>query len=213
MTLNKGNVDVPAAPIIGAILAGGRSRRMDGQDKSMLLLGGLPLIKHVIVRAQGQVAKLIISAPKNPALDEFGLDVVEDSISGFAGPLAGVLSALEWAEQNYPTAKWLATFATDAPFIPTDMIKKFIAVAGNNNYVMAQSDGRDHPVFALWPVSAKNELRAAIKNDGLSRVGQWFENHKTIKIDFTPTDDNQTPDPFFNVNTPADIVLAGKYFP
>ncbi|MDH5772858.1 MAG: molybdenum cofactor guanylyltransferase MobA [Rhodospirillaceae bacterium] len=210
MSLNKNNTDLAPKPAIGVILAGGLSRRMGGQDKSLLPLGGVALINHAINRAQGQVEKLIISAPKKSVLDEFGLDVVEDSIPGFAGPLAGVLSALEWTEKNYPAVKWLATFAVDAPFMPTDMVEKFITVAGENNYVMARSMGRDHPVFALWPISAKEELRLAIKNDGLSRVGQWFENNETLKIDFSPTGSNSEIDPFFNVNTVADAAVAEK---
>lgn len=110
--------------VVGAILAGGRSLRMGGQDKSQLLLGGVSLINRAVASAQPQVLKLIINGPSNKEFSKFGLPVVEDSIPGFAGPLAGALAAMQWTLENAPNARWLATFAIDAPFFPNDMVEK-----------------------------------------------------------------------------------------
>ena len=201
--------------VVGAILAGGRSSRMGGQDKSQLLLGGVSLINHVVSRTQSQVSKLIINGPSNKEFSKLGLPVVEDSIAGFPGPLAGVLAAMRWTYKNVPDARWLATFATDAPFFPNNMVEKMIASIKTKNAetAIACSAGRDHPVFALWPMSVKDELSAAIKNDGLRRVGQWFESQNVVRVDFPIIDIDGANgpdgiDPFLNINTPDDLALA-----
>jgi hypothetical protein len=53
--------------IAGIILAGGRSRRMAGRDKSFIDLGGKPLIAHAVARLRPQVAALAINANADPA--------------------------------------------------------------------------------------------------------------------------------------------------
>ncbi len=204
--------DNSQSTVVGAILAGGRSLRMGGQDKSQLLLGGVSLINHVVSRAQPQVSKLIINGPSNKEFSKLGFPVVEDSISGFAGPLAGALAAMQWTLENAPNARWLATFATDAPFFPNDMVEKMIVgiKADNGETAIACSAGRDHPVFALWPMSVKDKLENAIENDGLRRVGQWFENQNVVRVDFPVSDAANPIDPFLNINTADDLALAEK---
>lgn len=196
---------------VGVILAGGRSKRMGGQDKSQLLLGGRPLIDHVIKRAGPQVSRLIINAPENNVFDKYDLPVVEDSIPGFAGPLAGVLAALQWTSQNLPDARWLASFPTDAPFFPDNLVQSLAhALAQNNDCETAFAcwAEQDHPVFALWPVNLKDDLERAIKIDGVARVGQWFEGRKTLKLDFSTHASNPDVDCFLNINTAHDLQAA-----
>lgn len=205
--------DNSQSTVVGAILAGGRSLRMGGQDKSQLLLGGVSLINRAVASARPQVTKLIINGPSNKEFSKFGLPVVEDSIPGFAGPLAGALTAMQWALENAPNARWLATFATDAPFFPKDMVEKMVAAIKieNAETAIARSGDRDHPVFALWPLSAKDELAAAIENDGLRRVGQWFESQNVVRVDFPVPDEANGIDPFLNINTADDLALAENW--
>jgi len=51
--------------ILGIILAGGLSTRMEGQDKALLSLAGSPLIKHTIDRLENQVDGLVINVNQN----------------------------------------------------------------------------------------------------------------------------------------------------
>ncbi len=51
--------------LAGAILAGGRSRRMGGGFKALAPLGGKPLIRQVIDRLQPQVQSLVLSVEKH----------------------------------------------------------------------------------------------------------------------------------------------------
>ncbi|MDP6882583.1 MAG: molybdenum cofactor guanylyltransferase, partial [Rhodospirillales bacterium] len=110
---------------VGVVLAGGLARRMGGGDKCLLELAGRPLMAHVIERAQPQVARLILNANGDPGrFRAFGLPVVADVVEGFAGPLAGVLTGLEWMRRNAPATAWMATFTGDAPFLARDLVAR-----------------------------------------------------------------------------------------
>ena len=91
---------------------------MGGGHKSLLSLGKDTLLEHVIKRASPQVDRLILNVNEDTALFEFvNLPFVEDTIDGFAGPLAGVLAGMEWSKKNAPGSNWIATFAADTPLV------------------------------------------------------------------------------------------------
>jgi len=198
-----------AENVSGLILAGGLSRRLGGGDKALMELAGRPLLTHAIDRAIPQVDQLVINANGDVArFDAFNLPVVEDVIDGYAGPLAGVLTGLEWMSEHHPHCQWLATFATDAPFFPTDLVEKLLCQIRSNNADMACaiSNGRTHPVFALWPVALKNELRQAMMDEAMRKVDRWTARYKIEHVKFD--DDKNGVDPFFNINVPENFTEA-----
>src|SRR5262245_48867434 len=94
--------------ITGDILAGCQSRPMCGGAEGLLELAGKPMLAHVIDRLAPQVGHSVINA--NGDAERFGalgLPVVADTITGFAGPLAGVLAGMRWAAANTPAARWI----------------------------------------------------------------------------------------------------------
>ncbi|MFQ6018748.1 MAG: molybdenum cofactor guanylyltransferase MobA, partial [Kiloniellaceae bacterium] len=151
--------------VAGVLLAGGRSRRMGGGDKCLRALAGKPVLAHVVARAKPQVGPLLLNANGDPArFADFGLPVAADVVAGFAGPLAGVLTGLEWAAQHAPACAYLASFACDAPFLPVDLVARLVSAveAEGADLACAASGGRSHPVFGLWPVRLKDDLRRAM---------------------------------------------------
>jgi molybdenum cofactor guanylyltransferase len=194
--------------IAGVLLAGGQSQRMGGGDKNLRLLGGKPVLAHVIERAKPQVEALVLNANGDPQrFATFGLPVIADSITGFAGPLAGVLAGLDWAAKNLPEAELVASFATDAPFFPRDLVSR-LAVAleeGGFDLACAQSNGQAHPVFGLWPVSLRAALREALAG-GMRKVDRWTARYKLVEVEFLA----EPVDPFFNANRPEDLAEAER---
>jgi molybdopterin-guanine dinucleotide biosynthesis protein A len=192
----------------GVLLAGGRSQRMGGGDKTLKLLGGKTILAHVIARARPQVDALALNANGDPArFADYGLPVVADSVDGFAGPLAGVLAGLDWTAAHLPEAELMASFATDTPFLPRDVVRQ-LAVAleeGGFELACAQSNGRTHPVFALWQVSSRDSLRAALQQ-GLRKVGDWVNRFRLVEVEFLA----EPVDPFFNTNRPEDLAEAER---
>lgn len=193
--------------VLGVLLAGGLARRFGGGDKCLVELAGKPLLDHVIARVQPQVGGLILNANGAPErFAGYGLDVVADVVEGFAGPLAGVLTALEWAREHAPEAAWVASFPTDAPLLPHDLVARLLAAVNDEGADMAcaLSDGRTHPVIALWPVAIADELRAALVDEDVRKVDRFTARYRVAHVDF-PVDDG---DPFLNVNAPEDLVRA-----
>jgi len=193
----------PPSTIAGVLLAGGLSRRMGGGDKSLRTVGGMPILARVIARARPQVAALVLNANGDPArFREFGLPVVSDSVPDFAGPLAGVLAGLDWAAANVAGATHVASFATDAPFLPVDLVARLTAAVsdGKHDLACAASNGRSHPVFGLWPLGLREDLRVAL-NSGMRKVDQWTARHRLAVVEFSA----DVYDPFFNANTPEDL--------
>jgi len=194
--------------VTGCILAGGLARRMGGGDKGLIRLGGRLVIDHVLDRLKPQVSQTVLNANGDPArFSEYGLPVVADSVEGFAGPLAGVLAALEWARDN-TSAEWVATAATDTPFFPADFVTRMLTAieATGADMACAASDGRHHPVFGLWPVRLAADLRHALVEQDIRKVDIWTARHKLVTVEFAA----EPHDPFFNVNRPEDVEEAER---
>ena len=194
-----------ALGIKGVILVGGKARRMGGIDKGLLELGGKTLLEHIIARAAPQVDALALNVPEHKHIryQHFHLPLLFDSVQGSVGPLAGVLAALEGFAK---TARYVMTFTADAPFIPTDLVLRLHKTLASTqaDIVCASSQGRRHPLFALWPTALRTALHHAIEQEGLRKVEDWTSRYTTRVVPF----DEQPHDPFFNINCPEDIVQA-----
>lgn len=197
---------------LGAILAGGLSRRMGGGDKCLLPLGGETLLARVIARLGPQTDGLILNANGDPArFAASGLPIVADGVEGFAGPLAGVLAAMEAAAAR--GARRIVTAAADTPFFPPDLVARLEAAAAAEGAPLAcaatpDETGRlrDHPTFGLWDVALAADLRHALVGEGVRKVVLWTGRHGCARAAFDPG----PPDPFFNVNAPEDMEEAER---
>jgi molybdopterin-guanine dinucleotide biosynthesis protein A len=197
------------ADVLGVLLAGGQSRRMGGGDKCLRPLGGRTILEHVIDRVRPQVGSLLLNANGDPArFARFGLAVAEDAVAGFAGPLAGVLTGMEWAAANRPGTAWVATIATDSPFLPQDLVARLLAAVADDgaDLACAASNGQPHPVMGLWPVRLAADLRRAMVDDGVRKVDVWTARHRLATVAFEVAG----VDPFFNTNRPEDLALAER---
>lgn len=199
--------------IAGIILAGGLSRRMGGGDKPLLSLNNARLIDHVAARFKPQVATLAINANGDPArFAGIDLPVLADTVPDYVGPLAGILTGLEWAATQ-SGCEAMVSAAGDTPFFPGDLVERLAQAAGAQpgKIAVASSDGRWHPTFALWPLGLRESLRRFLVDEDNRRVSAFMERHGFVVVDFPMIEaEGQRIDPFFNVNTPDDLAVAKR---
>ena len=183
--------------ITGVILAGGQARRMQGQDKGLVLLNNKPMIEYVIENLKPQVGELLINANRNlDHYSEYGFNIISDEFNDYQGPLAGMASALDKVTTTY-----MMTAPCDSPFIADTLTNKLIASLESENadISVAHNGERMQPVFCLM----KKELLDSM-NDFLSKgerkIDKWFSQHKLAIADCS--DIQKT---FDNLNTIEDI--------
>jgi molybdopterin-guanine dinucleotide biosynthesis protein A len=198
----------PRGPsIAGVLLAGGLARRMGGGDKPLRMIGGRKLLELVIERMRPQVAALVLNANGDPArFAAYGLPVIADSVADNPGPLAGVLAGLDWAADNRPDCSMVVSVATDAPFLPRDLVSRLYAqmIAEGADLACAASSGQAHPVIGLWPVRLRADLRHALADEDIRKVDVWTARYRLATVPFS----DQPIDPFFNANRPQDLERA-----
>jgi len=180
-------------PITGVILAGGQGRRMGGVDKGLQDLHGHPMVQWIIDRLAPQVTCLLINANRNlERYAEFGYPVFPDEMPDYAGPLAGIQTALIHA-----TTPLVAFVPCDSPALPADLVTRLAHALQETcaDLAVARTIERTHPVFCLTRRSLLPQL-----NDYLARgnrqVSGWHTLLKTCEVLF----DDST-GAFDNLNT------------
>ena len=201
----------PPSVVAGVVLAGGRSSRMDGQDKCLASLAGRPVIAHVIARLEPQVAMLALNTNAEPSrFAGFGLPIIADRIAGQAGPLAGLHAALAWGRECGANIRHVVTVACDTPFLPDDLVARFLAALEETGRecCVARSGEGVHPVIGLWPIGIAGTLAAALV-EGQRKASAWAEQQGAVEVFFPPTQlGGRAIDPFFNINRPEDLAEA-----
>jgi molybdopterin-guanine dinucleotide biosynthesis protein A len=180
---------------------------MGGGDKGLRSIGGKTILARVIEVMQPQCAGLVLNA--NGAASRFasfGLPVVADTVPGFAGPLAGVLAGLDWLAEHRPEIEYCLSVPSDTPFLPKNLAARLMEArqAADAELAYAVSGGSSHPVIALWPVDLRHDLRHALCEENLHKVGAFTRRYKVADCIWP----GSPIDPFFNANEPQDIIAA-----
>lgn len=186
--------------ITGLVLAGGQGSRMGGVDKGLQPLRGRPMIEAVLERLAPQVGPILINANRNiERYRAFGHPVIEDTIGGFAGPLAGFLAGLQACDTD-----WLVTCPCDSPYLPIDLVARLADALGDSGarIAVARAGGREQPVFALMRRSVRDDLRAFLEQGG-RKIDRWYPALDAVAVDF-----DDRPDAFANLNSLDDLRKA-----
>ena len=185
---------------VGLILAGGRSRRMQGRDKALLAVQGETLLAHVIRRLRPQVNALALNSNAAPAIfATYGLPVIPDRLAGFLGPLAGIHAGLLQYPEDY-----LVTVAVDLPFLPPDLVTRLRAGLGTKSCAYA-SDGKRHALALLWPAGMAASVEEYLQRGGRSLKDFLAAHGQPVRFD-RPQDRGL----FCNLNTPEDLARAER---
>ena len=175
---------------------------MQGQDKGWVELSGKPMIERVVDRLKPQVDELYINANRNiDRYRQFNLPIVEDSIAGYQGPLAGILSGMSACESDY-----LMCVPCDCPFFPTDLVAQMANLqSARNADIVSVSDGvRAHPVFALIKTALKSSLEHYM-HAGHRKIDRWYAQHNYQLLEY-----DNAQNCFDNINTPEQLEQSSQ---
>lgn len=186
--------------ITGIVLAGGKGRRMSsdgtGVNKALTPFNGQPMVAHVIERLRPQVGKLVLNINQDESLfASFGLPLISDAVTGYAGPLAGLHAGMSHADTD-----WIITAPCDSPFIPTDLVAQLSLAAQEQQAQLAvvSTGGRSQPVFTLVQRALTDNLAAFLAGGG-RKIDAWYA---PLSVAIVPFDDA---DAFRNINTQEDL--------
>ena len=199
-------MSIPKDNISAVILAGGRGSRFGGADKGLIKLLNKPLIEYVINNIKPQVKNIMISANRNlETYQQYGYEVYPDESDDFAGPLAGILKALQQVQNE-----WLVTVPADGPFIPTNLIHLLVENDNENiikdKLIVIPHDGEHlQPTFALLHKSLLPSLLDFL-NKGERKTRVWMLQQPHLIVDFS-----KQADAFININSSDDLALAEKH--
>lgn len=185
------------------LLAGGGAKRMGGGVKGLASVGGASILARALATLTFHCAPVLLNAPLEAGLAALELPIVEDTIPGRAGPLAGVLAGLEWLRAHRPDLPLLLSAPCDAPFLPADLAPRLLLARAGAEIACAASGGQLHPTAALWPVALAGDLREFLEGGG-RRMTDFLAGRRVGVMEW-PTAPH---DPFFNVNTPEDLAAA-----
>lgn len=192
------------------ILAGGKATRMGGGDKPLREIAGRTILSLVLERVARPDIPVALNANADPArFAGFGLPVIPDARGDFPGPLAGILAGLDWAATE-TSATDVLSVPGDCPFIPHDLAEKLEGARRSAALPLAcaGSGGWTHPVIGLWPISIREELRAAL-DAGERKIDRFTARFGCATAEWPIG----ACDPFFNVNTPDELIEAQRLAP
>ena len=192
--------------ILGVILAGGKSSRF-GSNKSLSNLKNFKLIEHVIQKLNKKFDEiLIVSNDSKLIFENKKINIIKDCIEGYLGPLAGVLSAIKYAN-NSKKYQWIMTFPCDTPFFDEIIIDKMIEKTTNSKekIIFIKDKKQRHNIFGTWSTSLEKILEEDLANS-YRKVDLWADKIGCSFIEKDLKNENE----FLNINTKEDLLFAEK---
>ena len=176
-------------------LAGGRATRLGGRDKAWLQRDGVPQVVRIARRFDAECGAVLVSANRDLSrYAEHGLRAVADEVADI-GPLGGIDMLCAHCE-----TPWLLTMPVDI-VDANDCLLRTLANAGDDGAVADDGDGLQ-PLVALYRVGALREAVAAAIAAGDFSVQAMQQRMALARVRFAGLR-------FGNLNTPADLRLAG----
>lgn len=182
----------------GAVLAGGRARRLDGVDKALLDLGEGPLLSRTLALLEPRTTGVaVIGDPRRYA--DLGVPVFPDLRPGH-GPLGGLESAFDLSD-----AAHVLLVACDLPFVSARLLEAVLGVAHGPDVVVPTLGGRDEPLCARYSARLGPAVRDAMAAGRLKMI-DLFEGREVTRLDVTAL--GIAAEELLNINRPEDLAAA-----
>ncbi len=188
--------------VTGVVLAGGLARRMNKQDKGLILYRNKPLVTYALNALSAVAEKVYINANRNlNEYNQFDYEVISDRTDSFDGPLAGILSAM-----SHASTEILLVIPCDSPLVKAAHLEKLlIEINKEETEIAVAYDGqRIQPVFLGLKTSLKNSLNNYLLA-GNRKIDVWLQQHQLTQVDFS-----ENAEIFLNINTMSELNALEK---
>jgi molybdenum cofactor guanylyltransferase len=184
--------------VLGAILAGGRSTRLE-RPKATAPLGGRPLLEYPLHALESAGLETVVVAKRDTPLPPDAAPLWEEPDEP-AHPLLGLVTALEQAD-----GRAVLACACDLPFLSPGLVARI--AQDSAHLVVPRTGERLHPLFARYTYGLLPALREALGSDApLHETVVALEPVILDEHDLRPFGDPARL--LFNVNTPEDLERA-----
>lgn len=183
------------------VLAGGRSRRLDGKDKVMQPVGGKPILERTITAVRS-ASPVVVVGPRRELATPHAASRVwwtrEDPPGG--GPLAGLAAGVRALPSRIG---FVAVLAADHPHLTTGTIARLRqAVAADPaaaGAVLGDQHGRAQWLVGVWRIAALDTgLPACVKDRAV----------RSVLTELDPILVPAVADEAMDVDTPGDLSRA-----
>lgn len=187
--------------LIGVILTGGKSSRMNNQNKSFLKIGDQFFIEKIINNLKQKLDVICINANQDiDRYEDFNLEIIEDAIKGYKGPLAGLHSVMNHYK-DFSDDTWFVIFPTDAPIIDNNIIELFCSINDKNcQAYISKIDDLIEPMFSFWSIKSFDYLDKILRDNDGYKIMKYAEEIGFEYLNFKRKNEAD----FFNVNSPED---------
>jgi len=179
-----------------AILAGGRNKRMNGQNKAFLTAQNQTFIEKLIDELKG-FDEIMISCSNPEDYKDLNIKLVEDEVKGI-GPLGGIYSCLKQAKNEH-----LFICAVDMPAIKKELIQFMIQfISSDYDAYIIKTDTKLHTVCAIYRKTLLSAMENSIKNKNYVILNPLDQgNVKYLDLKYSCFSD----DVLFNINTSDEL--------
>lgn len=194
-----------AVPCTGVILAGGQSKRLGGQNKAFIRIGGRRIIDRIL-EVYTRLFDQIVLVTNDPAayMDVDAL-IVSDHYA-LRSSLNGLHAGLFAAAHEYAFVT-----ACDTPFVMEALIACLLDhIDPHADLIIPSTASGYEPMFAIYKKTCLPAMVWQLERDLLKIQGLF----RKVRVKSVIEADLRAADPelisFFNINTPEDLIQAER---
>jgi molybdopterin-guanine dinucleotide biosynthesis protein A len=160
------------------VLAGGKGKRFNNQDKGLVELNNKPLIEHVLNAVQSQVDDIVISANRNiDTYKKYSPSVISDIDKNFCGPLSGISSAMPLCKHE-----WVLIVPCDMPLLPENLVEQMQRTIDNQPLCIVESNGQLQLVLLLHTSLLQNIKQSLTQKH--YKLLSWVKSQQHVVVNF-----------------------------
>lgn len=182
--------------LTGAILAGGRSRRFGGRDKSALMIDGQSILERQIAALSEVASDVLIVGRDTP---HARARAVSDLVPG-CGPLGGLHTALTLSHGDATVV-----VACDMPYVSAPLLAYLGGLTSDADAIVPVTDDGFHPLCAAYTRACIEPIARRLA-DGRFKMSDFLTDVRLRIV--TPEELDRFGNPIrllANVNTPAEL--------